>query len=287
MDIDLTKKPDHSPQQGSADKFLDLAGVRLRYIEAGAGDPVVLLHGYLSGLDEQWLDTGVFAHLATRFHVVAYDNRGHGKSEKFHSADSYGIELVNDLFRVMDGLGLSKAHVVGYSMGANIVARAMVMGRGRFLSATLGGAAGRYSMSSEERARDMQDAAALERGDATSHILRLLPRDQGTPTPADLKWLNDKVLAGKDLKSMAAIRRSMQPLVISLDDLARCREPVLGVIGTRDPLLGNMDALKARMPQLDVVKIPGGTHGTVPGTTAFRQAVETFISRHKAAKPAA
>lgn len=271
----------HPSAPGHMDQYLELPGLKLRFIEAGSGDPVILVHGYISSIEEQWLETGVFSHLAGRFHVFAYDNRGHGKSDKFHDPESYGIELVRDLFRFMDGVGLKKAHVVGYSMGANIVARALAGGHGRFLSATLAGAAGRYSISAEERARLQQEAAAVERGDATGHLLRMWPSDQSKPPHHDLKFLSDKVLAGKDLKSLAAIRRSMQPLVVSMDDFARCVEPVLGIIGTRDPHLGNMEALKARMPQLQLVKIPGGTHANLPGTAAFKTEVAAFISSNE------
>lgn len=260
------------------DKFVRLPGLDLRYIEGGKGDPVILVHGYISNIEEQWVSTGVFAHLARQFHVFAYDGRGQGKSTKFHHTDSYGSQQVQDLFRFMAGVGLEKAHVVGYSMGANIVARALVEKSERFLSATLAGAAGRFSITSEERARFQQEAAAIERGDATGHLLRMWPPDQVKPQPSDLKTLSDKALAGKDLKSLAALRLAMQPLVVGIDDLARCRQPVLGVIGSRDPHLRNMEALKSRMPQLEMVNIPGGTHANLPGTSAFKSALTTFLS---------
>src|SRR3954454_21431938 len=46
------------------DRSFDSAGVRIHYIEQGAGEPVVLIHGYTVELKEQWITTGVFPALA-------------------------------------------------------------------------------------------------------------------------------------------------------------------------------------------------------------------------------
>ena len=48
----------------------------------GSGEPVVLLHGYISDLRKAWVERGIFGRLAQRYRVVALDCRGHGKSDK-------------------------------------------------------------------------------------------------------------------------------------------------------------------------------------------------------------
>ena len=53
--------------------------------------------------------------------VIALDCRGHGKSDKPTDPSQYGIEMVNDVVRLMDHLGIAKAHIIGYSMGGSIV----------------------------------------------------------------------------------------------------------------------------------------------------------------------
>jgi pimeloyl-ACP methyl ester carboxylesterase len=62
------------------DKYLDANGVKIRYIDAGKGEAIVLLHGGTSRL-ESWVTPGVFDNLSKDFRVIAFDARGHGKSD--------------------------------------------------------------------------------------------------------------------------------------------------------------------------------------------------------------
>lgn len=73
------------------DKFFDSNGVRLRYVEQGQGQPIVLLHGNGNTL-QSWIDAGVFKNLAADFRVIGFDARGHGKSAKPHDPKQYGPE---------------------------------------------------------------------------------------------------------------------------------------------------------------------------------------------------
>ncbi|HZO93185.1 MAG TPA: alpha/beta fold hydrolase [Candidatus Baltobacteraceae bacterium] len=94
--------------------FADVNGTRLYYETAGAGVPVVLIHGL--GLDARTWDAQV-DELASRYRVVRYDLRGFGRSapagdEPFRHAD--------DLEALLAFLGVDSAHVVGFSMGGRI-----------------------------------------------------------------------------------------------------------------------------------------------------------------------
>jgi pimeloyl-ACP methyl ester carboxylesterase len=97
--------------------------VRIRFVEEGAGEPVVLLHGFAGSLTNAWRGTGVLADLSKDHRVVAMDLRGHGRSGKPHSADAYGDEMVQDVVRLMDHLKMPRAHVVGYSLGGAVAAK--------------------------------------------------------------------------------------------------------------------------------------------------------------------
>ena len=112
-----------SGASAAEDRFFDSAGVRIHYIEQGAGEPVVLIHGYTVDLNEQWIATGVFPALASSYRVIALDARGHGLSDKPHERSAYGPEMGLDIVRLLDHLGIRRAHIVGYSMGAHIVAQ--------------------------------------------------------------------------------------------------------------------------------------------------------------------
>jgi len=78
---------------------------------------------YTSSLEQEWITSGLLHKLARTHCVIAFDVRGHGKSGKPHDSAAYGPEMAWDVVRLLDHLAIAKAHVIGYSMGAHIVAR--------------------------------------------------------------------------------------------------------------------------------------------------------------------
>lgn len=100
------------------DTFFDSKGVRIRFIEQGQGAPIVLIHGYTGTLERHWINPGVFTDLSKDHRVIAIDCRGHGKSGKPADPKAYGPEMGQDIVRLLDHLKISRAHVVGFSMGA-------------------------------------------------------------------------------------------------------------------------------------------------------------------------
>jgi pimeloyl-ACP methyl ester carboxylesterase len=98
-----------------AERYLTLSHGRTRVLEAGTGDPVILLHGagFTAGA-ESWLLT--IEPLATRFRVLAIDCLGWGLSDRLDTGYSFAY-LVDHVREVQDVLGLTRSHVVGHSMG--------------------------------------------------------------------------------------------------------------------------------------------------------------------------
>jgi hypothetical protein len=117
----------------------DSAGVKIAYVEAGEGEPVVLVHGLYSSAMMNWEMPGIFDLLAKHYRVVALDLRGHGNSEKPEDESAYGEPMVDDVVRLMDHLKIEKAHIAGYSLGGIIVMKLLVEHPERVTSATLGG----------------------------------------------------------------------------------------------------------------------------------------------------
>jgi len=99
------------------DKFFDSNGVRIRYVEQGNGDAIVLVHGFGVTL-ERWIASGVLPNLARDYRVIAFDVRGHGKSGKPPDLNAYGREIDLDAIRLLDHLRIQRAHIIGHSMGA-------------------------------------------------------------------------------------------------------------------------------------------------------------------------
>src|SRR5262245_35889163 len=92
------------------DRFLDAGGVRIRYVEHGAGPPVLLIHGFTGSIERSWIDTGVLPDLARDHRVIAFDLRGHGKSDKPHDPRAYD-RLALDVIALLDHLQLEKVHL--------------------------------------------------------------------------------------------------------------------------------------------------------------------------------
>jgi pimeloyl-ACP methyl ester carboxylesterase len=105
-------------------------GVRLAWHELGEGRPVVLIHGYISSADMNWIRFGHAAKVAARgFRVIMPDLRAHGASDAPHDPALYPPDvLTDDGFALIEHLGLSDYDLGGYSLGARTVSRMMARG---------------------------------------------------------------------------------------------------------------------------------------------------------------
>jgi esterase/lipase len=117
----------------------DSNGVKIAYIVAGQGEPVVLVHGLDSSAAMNWQLPGIFEMLAEKYRVAALDLRGHGKSDKPTEESAYGEPMVDDVVGLMDHLNMPKAQVVGYSLGGIIVMRLAVEHPDRVKAMAMGG----------------------------------------------------------------------------------------------------------------------------------------------------
>ena len=255
----------------------DSGGVPIHYVESGAGAPVVLVHSYAGDLRTQWIDTGVYDALASDHRVIAFDCRGHGESGKPHDPAAYGAEMARDVVRLLDHLAIERAHIVGYSMGAHIVAQLLTLAAERFLSATLGGGSGRRRWSEAEGRRAQIEADEMERGSLATQMRRLWP--QGKPLPGDrvIARSSAMFLRGKDCRALAAARRSNADQVFETEALSRVRVPVLGIVGSEDPYRASYDELASVLPQMKLVVIDGADHASAAGRPEFAEALVAFL----------
>ena len=254
------------------DQFFDSNGVRIRYVDQGSGPPVVLIHGFSGSLDTGWVETGVLPNLATDYRVIALDCRGHGQSDKPHDPKSYGLQMGQDVVRLLDHLNIARAHIVGHSMGAGITAKLLTTNPDRFLTATLSGSAGRQRWTPEDAAAAEVEAVEFEQGiPFRSVILRTAPTDQPKPTEEAIQAQSKQRLARNDRLAMAAVVRSRGEQTFSAVEMAAVQVPTLGLIGSADANLAAMKQLPSVLPTLKVVVIEGATHGGSPrGDTTSR-----------------
>jgi pimeloyl-ACP methyl ester carboxylesterase len=257
----------------------DSAGVPIHYVEAGAGSPVVLVHSYAGDLESQWMATGVFETLAREYRVIAFDQRGHGQSGKPHEPRAYGLEMTRDTPRLMDHLRVDRAHIVGYSMGAHLVAQLLTLAPQRFLSATLGGGTGRRRWSAQEERQTETEAAEIARGSLRSQMLRLWSRDERPPDDRVIERSSAMFLKGKDCLALAACRRANREQVFATGDLRTVTVPVLGIVGGEDPYMESYEELREVLPQMKLVVIEGADHAGAAGRREFVEALREFLDR--------
>jgi pimeloyl-ACP methyl ester carboxylesterase len=259
------------------ERFFQSDDVRLRYLDGGAGETIVLLHGFTHDAD-RWVKSGAFERLASRRRVLALDCRGHGQSDKPHDPERYrDMEL--DVALMLDDAGVTHAHCVGYSMGAALVGRLLIRRPARVLTATFVGATGMASTArSAHRARL---ADAFERGDARALVLAVRPPNEPPPDDEQLEFASARVLAGNDPLALAAVLRA--PITqVTAEDLLAVSEttPMLGVAGTEDSALNALFTLQKTVPRLEVVAIDGASHPETVNRPDVTDAVERFLDRH-------
>lgn len=110
--------------------FTAADGVRLAWHEMGEGAPVVLIHGYFSSADMNWIRFGHAERVARAgFRVIMPDLRGHGQSDKPHDPKLYPPDvLADDGFALIRHLELTDYDLGGYSLGARTVMRMLARG---------------------------------------------------------------------------------------------------------------------------------------------------------------
>src|SRR3954471_7153434 len=100
-------------------RFVEVGGVRLHYLEKGAGPPVVLLHGNVVTA-EDWALSGVLDRVAARHRVVAFDRPGYGRSDRPRGSAWTAADQAGLLRRALARLGVERPVVVGHSWGTNV-----------------------------------------------------------------------------------------------------------------------------------------------------------------------
>ena len=258
------------------DRYINADGVRLRYIDQGSGAPVVLVHGFWNTV-ETWTNSGIVQALSTSYRVIAFDERGHGRSDKPHDPRAYGREMTNDIVRVLDQLGIDRAHIVGYSLGGHLVSQLLTLHPERFLSATLIAGAGRFAWDSVLAREAEVEAAEIERDCVSRTLLaRLTPPTARLPEDS-LEAMSARCLADstQDRFALAAITRSRAGQVIAPDAVAAVRVPTLGIVGSNDPMRAGLEELVRLRPSVTLVMVDGAMHA---GTRGILRRPETIAA---------
>ena len=115
--------------------------VEIAYLDEGEGDPIVLVHGFASSKNVNWVyPTWVSDLRKDGRRVIALDNRGHGESEKLYDPAQYEVAIMaGDVIALLDHLRIERADIMGYSLGSRMTAVLALSHPQRLRSAILGG----------------------------------------------------------------------------------------------------------------------------------------------------
>lgn len=241
-------------------------GISIAYEMLGEGPAVLLIHGFASNRRINWVDTGWMRALAEAgYCAIALDNRGHGDSEKLYDPARYSARaMARDAAALLDHLGLERAALVGYSMGARIAAFVSIDAPGRVAAVVFGG---------------LGEAMITGMGNGEAIVEALLTENPAAI--ADKGVRQYRIFAdatGSDRKALAACMGGSR-VPIAAEMIASISVPALVAVGTKDAVSGPARPLADLLAQGEVLDIEGRDHMRATGDPQFKRGVLAFFER--------
>jgi pimeloyl-ACP methyl ester carboxylesterase len=242
-------------------------GIEIAYERAGAGPPILLVHGFASSGLVNWIETSWTATLADAgYEAITIDNRGHGDSEKLYDPAAYHpSRMAEDSRALLDHLGIDRAAVFGYSMGARIAAFLALAHPGRVALSVWGGMG-------LNLVTGLSDSDEIIGALLAPHLSEVKSR-----TGRQFRIFADRT--GADREALAACMvTSRTPMPEA--EVRRIAVPVLVAVGSEDAMAGGPEPLAALLPKGEAFTIPKRDHMRATGDPAFKTAALSFLDRH-------
>jgi pimeloyl-ACP methyl ester carboxylesterase len=240
--------------------------VEIAYLDEGEGDPIVLVHGFASSKNVNWVYPAWVSELKKNGRrVIAVDLRGHGDSSKLYDPAEYSIEIMaDDVIALMDHLKFDSADMMGYSMGGRTTAYLARTQPARLRSAILGGIG----------------IGLIKGGGPGENVAEALEApsldDVTDPVGRTFRAFADQTRS--DRRALAACLRGSRRLM-TRDEAAAINVPVLIAVGTSDEIAGSAQALGKIIPGAEVLDIPNRDHMRAVGDKVYKAGVIDFLSR--------
>ena len=240
--------------------------VEIAFLDEGEGEPIVLIHGFASNKEVNWVAPGWVTTLTRAGRrVIALDNRGHGQSTKLYEPAAYHSAIMaQDVRALLDHLALPRADVMGYSMGARIAAFLALADPQRVRAAVLGGL-GIHLVEGVGLPETI--ALALE-----------APTRAEVTDPTGFMFRSFAEQTKSDLRALAACMRGSRQ-TLSAAEVGRIAAPLLVAVGSKDRIAGSPQALAALIPGARALEIPGRDHMLAVGDRVFKQGVLEFLAQ--------
>jgi pimeloyl-ACP methyl ester carboxylesterase len=239
--------------------------VDIAYEVTGEGPPVLLIHGFASNARVNWWDTGwVKALTEAGYQAITFDNRGHGESGKLYDVAAYPAPaMAEDARRLLDHLGIERALVMGYSMGARISAF-LTVNHPQYVQAAVFSGLAENMIKGFGRSEPI--ARALE-----------APSLEVVTDPEARTFRAFAEQTKSDLKALAACMRS-ERAKITAAELAQIQVPVLVVAGEADDVAGRVEPLVEAIPGAKGVVLPRRNHMNAVGDRQHKEEVIKFFN---------
>lgn len=234
--------------------FANNEGVKIYYEVEGQGPPLVLLHGWTGSLEILRQSDSCLEALKRDYTLVLVDARGHGKSDKPHEAEAYGLEsMAGDIVAVLDGLKIRKAHFWGYSMGGWIGMGLAKYTPERFYSLVIGGYGPQIKWDPQERGYFL-DIFNQGLGPVGEAFRGMFGQDWTPEIQA--------IILANDLDAQAALlsREDFMGLPGFEEWLPEVTIPCLFYAGENTWEYASAQAYVKKMPKATLVSFPGLTH---------------------------
>jgi pimeloyl-ACP methyl ester carboxylesterase len=239
--------------------------VEIAYLDQGAGDPIVLVHGFASNKETNWVQPGWISTLTRdNRRVIALDNRGHGQSTKLYDPAQYHTDMMaSDAIALIEHLGLGRIDLMGYSMGGRISAVIAARYPQHMRAVVLAG----IGTNLIEGAGFRSDVAgALE-----------APSIDAVTDPLGKAFRLFAEQTKSDLKALAACLRGSRGAALSRQEVGSISAPTLVAVGTKDDLVGSAHDLAALIPGAHALDIPNRDHMLAVGDRVYKQGVLAFL----------
>jgi pimeloyl-ACP methyl ester carboxylesterase len=242
-------------------------GFDLAYLDKGEGEPVLLLHGFGSSLTVNWVNPGwVKALTEAGYRTIAFDHRGHGRSSRsYDPEDDRPARMAGDAAALLAHLGVERAHVMGYSMGARVAA--FVALDYPALPATL--IFGGLGIGMVDGVGDWDEIADALMADDPATI--------AGDRPKMFRAFADQTRS--DRRALAACIETSRELVPP-QRMSGIAQPTLVAVGTKDDIGGDPQPLADLMPNATAFSIEGRDHMLSVGDRTFKARALEFLGEH-------
>ncbi len=253
--------------QGISDqpvKEAEVGDISIGYREFGSGQPLIMIMGY-SGAMDIW-DPVLLQNLSSQYRVIIFDNRGVGTTSD--SGAEYSIPLfARDTAGLMDALHISRADVLGWSMGGNIALELAVDYPEKVKSLVLyaADAGGEQAiLMTPDVQKQLTNGSGTDRERGERLLGLILPAPWLKEHPDPRTYFPDATEPVNNTTIIDQIH-ALSTWKGVFDRLHTIRCPTLLITGDQDRIIPpeNTERIAGEIPSAKVIQIPGGGHGVM------------------------